>query len=155
MMNRARIVDRIAGHVAAGFDALAERLGRLARSRTADDSRGGRKRLGDAGERMAARHLRRRGYRIVARNFRDGGGEIDLVAMDGETLVFVEVKTRRDDAAGAPLEAVDARKQERLRRAAQAFAARHRAARRAMRFDVVAISGSGRSRRIELIQDAF
>ena len=61
--------------------------------------------LGRRGERIAERYLRRKGYRILERNFRGAGAEIDLVAMDGETLVFVEVKTRRTahsrDAAGS------------------------------------------------------
>lgn len=75
--------------------------------------------LGRRGERAAEKYLRRHGYRIVTRNFRAAGAEIDLIAMDGDTLVFVEVKTRRNRAAGAPEEAVDARKQSRMRRAAE------------------------------------
>jgi len=136
------------GRIAALFVALSERL------RRAGDS-GARVRLGRRGERIAERHLRRNGYRIVARNFRAAGAEIDLVAMDGETLVFVEVKTRFGDEAGTPQEAIDSRKEEHMRRAAEAFAARYRAGDRAMRFDVVAISGEGRSRRLELLRDAF
>jgi putative endonuclease len=129
---------------------IAERLG-LARERRP----GWRQRLGRRGERMAERYLRRSGYRIVARNFRAPGGEIDLVAMEGETLVFVEVKMRRSLAAGAPEEAVDARKEQRLRRAASAFAARMRAGARPMRFDIVAINASEGRPRIELFKDAF
>ena len=79
--------------------------------------------LGRRGERAAEKYLRRNGYRIVARNFRAAGAEIDLVAMDGETLVFVEVKTRRSRISGAPEEAVDERKQTRMRRAAEGFCA--------------------------------
>jgi uncharacterized protein (TIGR00252 family) len=77
--------------------------------------------LGRRGERAAEKYLKRNGYRIVARNFRASGAEIDLVAIDGETLVFVEVKTRRSRSAGAPEDAVDERKQSRMRRAAEAF----------------------------------
>ena len=83
--------------------------------------------LGPRGERAAEKYLRRDGYRIVARNFRAAGAEIDIVAMDGETLVFVEVKTRRSREAGAPEEAVDERKQKQIRRAAEIFATRYRA----------------------------
>ncbi len=111
--------------------------------------------LGAQGERAAERHLKRQGYRIVARNFRAAGAEIDLVAMDGETLVFVEVKTRRTDSAGAPEEAVDARKQARMRRAAEAFAIQYRVGEREMRFDIVAISGTGPRFGIELVRNAF
>lgn len=111
--------------------------------------------LGRRGERAAERHLKRRGYRIVARNFRAAGAEIDLIAMDGETIVFVEVKTRSGIGVGEPADAVDGRKQQRMRRAAEAFAARRSVADRAMRFDVVAITFDDRKMNLELIKDAF
>jgi putative endonuclease len=111
--------------------------------------------LGRRGEHAAEKFLRRSGYRIVARNYRAAGAEIDLVAFDGETLVFVEVKTRRTSSAGAPEDAVDARKQLRMRRAAEAFAAAYRAGNRTMRFDVVAIDASGNDLGIELMRNAF
>jgi len=116
---------------------------------------GGRIALGRRGERAAERHLRRNGYRIVARNFRAAGAEIDLVAMDGEILVFVEVKTRRSRAAGAPEEAVDERKQTRMRRAAEVFARRYRADEIEMRFDIIAVDASGKRLEIELLRNAF
>lgn len=106
-------------------------------------------------ERAAEKYLRRNGYRIVARNFRAAGAEIDLVAMDGETLVFVEVKTRRSRIAGAPEEAVDERKQTRMRRAAEVFARRYRADEIEMRFDIAAVDASGRRLEIELLRNAF
>jgi putative endonuclease len=111
--------------------------------------------LGRRGERAAEKYLRRNGYRIVARNFRAAGAEIDLVAMDGETLVFVEVKTRRSRIAGAPEEAVDERKQTRMRRAAEVFARRYRADEVEMRFDIAAVDASGRRLEIELLRNAF
>src|SRR5580700_8577107 len=111
--------------------------------------------LGRRGERAAEKHLRRSGYRIVARNFRAAGAEIDLVAIDGDILVFVEVKTRRSRAAGAPEEAVDERKQIRMRRAAEVFARRYRAEDSEMRFDIVAVDASGRRLELELLRDAF
>ena len=111
--------------------------------------------LGRRGERAAEKYLRRNGYRIVARNFRAAGAEIDLVAMDGETLVFVEVKTRRSRDAGAPEEAVDERKQKQIRRAAELFATRYRAAEVTMRFDIIAVDGSGKRLEIELLRNAF
>ncbi len=111
--------------------------------------------LGRRGERAAEKHLRRNGYRIVARNFRAAGAEIDLVAIDGEILVFVEVKTRRSRAAGAPEEAVDERKQKRMRRAAEVFARRYRADDSEMRFDIVAVDASGKRLEIELLRNAF
>jgi len=111
--------------------------------------------LGRRGEREAARFLRRQGLTVVTRNFRAAGAEIDLVALDGPTLVFVEVKTRIEMGAGRPEEAVDHRKQYRLRRAAEVFAARYHAHDRNTRFDVVAICGDGSERRFEHFKDAF
>ena len=110
---------------------------------------------GKRNERIAARHLRRRGYRIVARNFKAAGAEIDLVALDGDTLVFVEVKARRNLSAGRPEEAVGWRKERRIRRAAEMFARRSRVRGRPVRFDIVAITGEGRGRQIQILRDAF
>jgi putative endonuclease len=115
----------------------------------------GRLALGRRGERAAERYLRGNGYRIVARNFRAAGAEIDLVAMEGDTIVFVEVKTRRSRAAGAPEEAVDERKQTRMRRAAEVFARRYRADEVEMRFDIIAVDASGKRLEIELLRNAF
>lgn len=111
--------------------------------------------LGRRGEQIAARHLRRRGYRVLRRNYRAAGAEIDLVALDRGTLVFVEVKTRLDGARWPPAAAVDARKRERIRRAAGVYAQSHGVERRPARFDVVAIAGAGRARRIEILKDTF
>ena len=99
-----------------------------------------RQRLGQVGETMAARFLEARGYRIVARNVRADRVEMDLVARRGPLLVFVEVKARASDRAGSPAEAVDARKQRRLRRGAAAWLAGRPAEARGVRrtrFDVV------------------
>ena len=111
--------------------------------------------LGVRGERIAERHLKRKGYRILERNFRGAGAEIDLVAMDGETLVFVEVKTRRTALVGTPQEAVNSLKQRHLRRAGEAYVRRHRIDGRPTRFDVVAILEDGSGRHLELLRDAF
>jgi putative endonuclease len=77
-----------------------------------------KKTLGKRGENAAARYLRRRGYKILARGDRFGPGELDIVALDGETIVFVEVKTRESTVAGHPADAVDNVKQRRLTRLA-------------------------------------
>jgi putative endonuclease len=111
--------------------------------------------LGSRGERAAEKYLRRCGYRIVKRNFRAAGAEIDLVAMDGDVLVFVEVKTRRSRDAGAPEEAVDERKQKQIRRAGELFATRYREDEIEMRFDIVAVDASGERLEIELLRNAF
>jgi putative endonuclease len=98
-----------------------------------------KKTLGQRGEAAAARYLRRRGYRVLARSHRFGPGELDLVMLDRETIVFVEVKTRRSHGAGHPAEAVDDDKQRRLTRLAVTFLKRHRLLERPARFDVVAV----------------
>ena len=92
--------------------------------------------LGRAGERLAARHLRRAGMRILVWNYSAPSGEIDLIARDGDYLVFVEVKTRR---SGIPAEAVTPEKQRRITLAALHFLRRHRALEVRSRFDIVAI----------------
>ena len=113
--------------------------------------------LGKRGEAAAARFLRRLGYKIVARGHRDRIGEIDLVAVDDRTVVFVEVKTRRGDRVGHPADAVDAEKQRRLSRAALGFLRRHDLLEHAARFDVIAViwpEKNGRPR-IEHFRNAF
>ena len=113
--------------------------------------------LGRAGEEYAARYLRRQGFRVVARGVRYARGELDLVAWDGPTLVFVEVKTRISSQRGLPGEAVDQRKQRRMTRAAMLYLKQHRLLNHPCRFDVVAIVWPPASRQpeIELIRNAF
>jgi putative endonuclease len=112
--------------------------------------------LGRRGEAAAARYLRRRGYRILARSDRLWPGELDLVALQGRTIVFVEVKTRQSQEAGHPAEAVDAVKQRRLTRLAVTFLKRHGLLEYPARFDVVAVTWpEGRRPTIEHFQNAF
>jgi putative endonuclease len=96
--------------------------------------------LGRRGEIAAAKFLKKRGYVIVARSDRGRLGELDLVAVDGRTVVFVEVKTRRSHAAGHPADAVDQDKQRRLTRLAVTFLKRHALLEHSARFDVVAVT---------------
>jgi putative endonuclease len=98
------------------------------------------KTLGQRGERAAARFLRRLGYAIVARGERDRLGELDLVAVDGRTIVFVEVKTRSSHEGGHPVDAVDGEKQRRLTRLALAYLKRHDLLEYPVRFDVLAVT---------------
>lgn len=113
--------------------------------------------LGQRGEREAARYLRRLGYTIVARGQRDQLGEIDLIAVEGRTIVFVEVKTRTGDVAGHPADAVDHRKQQRLTRLATAYLKRHDLLDCKTRFDVIAVTWPGGKKRpvLEHFKDAF
>lgn len=96
-------------------------------------------RLGLAGERAAARFLQRLGYRILARSHRQRLGEIDLIALDGDCLVFVEVKTWSSADSGDPSLAVDRRKQEKLSRAAIVYLKRRGLLEQRCRFDVISI----------------
>ena len=109
------------------------------------------------GERAAERYVRRLGYKIVGRRDRSRLGELDLVAVDGRTVVFIEVKTRQSHDAGHPAEAVDRDKQQRLTRLALAFLKRHDLLEYPARFDVVAVTWppSARKPTIEHYRNAF
>lgn len=111
--------------------------------------------LGRIGEDLACRELEARGYIVLERRYRRRGGEIDIIARDGEAMVFVEVKAREGKDFGEPAEAVTVRKRRRMTQVALEYLARHRIADRPCRFDVVAIDmGNGRPL-IELYQNAF
>jgi putative endonuclease len=115
------------------------------------------KTLGQRGEDAAAAFLKRAGCKLLVRSSRLWPGEIDLVVLDGRTIVFVEVKTRRSNEAGEPWEAVDQQKQRRLTRLAVTFLKRHGLLERPARFDVVAVTWpAGRGRpAIEHFRHAF
>jgi putative endonuclease len=113
--------------------------------------------LGRRGEDAAARFILGLGYTIVARGHRDNIGEIDLVAVDGRTVVFIEVKTRTSHEAGHPADAVDEAKQRRLTRLALSYMKRHDLLECSARFDVIAVTwppGRGRPT-IEHFKSAF
>jgi putative endonuclease len=114
-------------------------------------------RLGTRGEKLAARHLRRQGFKVLYRNFRGRqGGEIDLVCRDRDTLVFVEVKTRTREDYGRPLEAVHRDQQQRISRGALAWLRLLGNPDLLFRFDVVEIViAEGAPPRAELIRNAF
>ncbi len=99
---------------------------------------------GRKAESLAAQYLTDQGWEIVARNFRTRGAELDVVGLDGQTLVFVEVKARTTLSMGCPEEAVDARKIHKLHQAAESFLkVRPEYALRDCRFDVIAVEGQG------------
>src|SRR5262249_33125433 len=110
--------------------------------------------LGDRGERAAARYLRKQGLRVLLRGFRVRSGEIDLIARDGDTLVFVEVKARR---YGVPAEAITPEQERRMPLAALRFLRKHGLLEVQSRFDVVAIvwPDDRRPPQIEHIRGAF
>lgn len=113
--------------------------------------------LGEQGERAAVKFLKRRGYIIIACGNRDLFGELDIIAVDGRTVVFVEVKTRRSHDAGHPADAVDERKQRRLTRLGLAYLKRHSLLENPARFDIVAVTWPEHAKRpvIEHFQNAF
>ena len=113
--------------------------------------------LGQRGERAAAQFLKRRGYKILHRGYRILGGELDIVAVEGRTVVFVEVKTRATHDAGHPAEAVDLHKQRQLTQLALAYLRRYHLLECRARFDVVAITWPANRKRplIEHIVNAF
>jgi len=111
--------------------------------------------LGKHGEDLACRELERRGYAIVARRYRRRGGEIDIIARDGETTVFVEVKTREDRAFGGGADAVTAWKRRRIVQIARDYLMRHHHTECPCRFDVVSIQFDTDGPVLELFQNAF
>src|SRR5205814_1423199 len=114
-------------------------------------------RLGARGEKLACGFLRRKGYRILYRNFRARhGGEIDVVCRDRDTLVFVEVKTRTREDFGRPVEAVNREKRNRIARGGLAWLRLLDEPDILFRFDVVeVIIAEGQEPRLELLQNAF
>lgn len=114
-----------------------------------------RRRVGVEGEALARRFLEGLGFRIVEENFVCPMGEIDLIAQDGDVLVFVEVKARRSVRFGGPAEAVHTRKQRQIVRVAEAYLREHRL-RVPCRVDVVAVEfpPDGCEPRVELIRNA-
>jgi putative endonuclease len=114
-----------------------------------------RRQLGDAGEDLAVAALKKQGYKILARNYVTPLGEIDLIARQGKTYVFIEVKTRKNERFGAPQEAVHPAKQQKLRRLADYYLKQQRLGEVAIRFDVVGITIGDDGPRVEIIQDAF
>jgi putative endonuclease len=114
------------------------------------------KALGFKGEALAGRYLKKRGYKVIERNYHCPWGEIDLIARDKDILVFVEIKARSSSEFGLPQEAVDRFKQKKLCQVARAFIAEHNLKEDIpARFDVVAIHLTPSGPAIELIKDAF
>lgn len=110
--------------------------------------------LGREGEDRAAQFLKKQGYKILERNYSTPQGEIDLIALHRGEVVFVEVKTRTNDAYGAPELAVNPRKQQRMVKAALGYIKYKKLHQVPCRFDVVAISAAT-EQSIDLIENAF
>ncbi len=114
-----------------------------------------RQQLGKQGETLACQELERLGYAVLARRYRTRAGEIDIIASDAGTVVFVEVKTRLDVSFGDPVEAVTPDKQRRVVAMATDYAARHELDETPCRFDVVTVDALVDPPRIVVYKDAF
>ena len=115
-----------------------------------------RRETGVLGERIACEFLGRNGYKILETNYRCPDGEIDIIAQQKDTLVFIEVRTKKDRRFGTPEESVTLEKQERLRKLAEQYGQTHENLPEAWRIDVVAIQveSNGKLTRIEIIENA-
>ncbi|MFZ5570373.1 MAG: YraN family protein [Thermodesulfobacteriota bacterium] len=111
--------------------------------------------FGGKGELLAVKALKRRGYRILAQNYRNRLGEIDIIAMEGDVIVFVEVKARRSHRYGNPKYAVTPAKQRKISLAALVFLKETGRMHDRARFDVVAVDSSRETPSIEIVQNAF
>lgn len=113
--------------------------------------------FGRLGEHLAARHLADKGYRIVESNYKNRFGEIDIVAMDGETIVFVEVKARRSARFGSARASVSRAKQRKISMVALAYLKEKGGTGKKARFDVVAVHlhAAGPEESVEVIKNAF
>ena len=115
-----------------------------------------RKALGVKGEDLAVRYLKKKGFKVIQRNYHCPLGEIDLIAREGDTLVFIEIKARSSSEYGLPQDAVDRFKQKKIIQAAKTYLAEHHLTEDIpARFDVVAIHLTPAGPDIELIKDAF
>ena len=114
------------------------------------------KRVGKLGEDLAASYLEKKGYQILERNFKIRVGEVDIVAVDNDVVVFVEVKARSGVGFGIPAEAVTVRKQQQISKAALAYINNHSLQDCDARFDVVSVLiKDNETPQIELIENAF
>jgi putative endonuclease len=130
----------------------------LNRHSLAGRQRGGdsfNKQKGSAGERSAYRYLRQHGYKIVARNYRKRFGEVDLIGWDGDTLAFIEVKSRTSHTRGRPEEAVHRSKQKQICRVAREYRSRNRLHDINYRFDIVSIESVAGQEHVDLLKGAF
>jgi putative endonuclease len=114
-----------------------------------------RRELGKRGEDAAAQYIGKKGYRIVERNFTCKLGEMDIIALDGKTLCFIEVKTLSGNTYGPPEIAVTVHKQHQLSKVALAYLNQNHLHDIEARFDVIAVTLSPGDERVELIKDAF
>jgi len=111
--------------------------------------------LGRSGEDSAVDFLKKSGYKILARNYRNYIGEIDIIARDKETIVFVEVKTRTSEKCGFPAEAVSVFKQRQISRTAIMYLKENNLLQKSARFDIISVLCLSQKEKVDLIKNAF
>ncbi len=112
--------------------------------------------IGQQGEHLAEGYLANKGFQLIERNFHSRNGEIDLIMMDGDCLVFIEVRQRKNALFGSPLETVNRSKQKKLRLTAQYYCIfKNIPSAQALRFDVVGIIADAQQNSIEWVPNAF
>lgn len=111
--------------------------------------------LGKQGEEFATGFLIKKGYKIKERNYKSTLGEIDIIALSGETIVFIEVKTRSSLKFGLPFEAVTKKKQHQISKTALHYMSKMKISETAARFDIVSVISKGQKMEAELIENAF
>jgi len=114
-----------------------------------------KKEIGQKGENLAVDYLQNAGYTVLERNYRCKLGEIDIIARDNDTLVFIEVRSRSSLAFGLPQESINRRKRHQISKVALEYMIRRKLKNIPARFDVVAVSFEGRKEKVDLIKDAF
>ncbi len=111
--------------------------------------------LGKQGEEIAAKYLQQEGYKIISRNYRSRYGELDIICTHNQTMVFVEVKTRKSTNFGSPEESITRSKKEHIRKVALIYLESNPQPFREIRFDVIGILVEGKSHRINHLRAAF
>ncbi len=114
-----------------------------------------RQKFGKFGEDLAARYLKKQGYQILCKNFRCRFGEIDIIAKDSDTVVFIEVKSRRTSTFGHPKFAITHEKQERISKTALYYLKKNDQSNCRARFDVVTVNSVDKKTDVEIIKNAF
>ena len=111
--------------------------------------------LGKKGEKLALAYLKSKKFKIIEKNLRNRFGEIDIIANDNGTLVFIEVKTRTSEAFGLPIQGINQKKQERLKQLAMGYLAAKGLIEKEVRFDVLGILQTNKQIKIDYIPNAF
>ena len=114
-----------------------------------------RQQFGKSGEDLAVRYLKKNGYQVLCRNYRTRFGEIDIIAKDADTIVFVEVKSRRTLTYGHPKYSITQKKQERISKTALYYLKENEQSTSRARFDVVTINSADKKTDVEIIKNAF